>query len=151
MSVSGRSARGTWSQSSVPLRIRVIPPFWMTWWFRSAGAFALAAGVTLVIRGRTRSLERRNRELVALQTEREKALIEVRASQEALHGAYGRLRTLTRQLEDAKEEEKRRIARELHDEMGSLLSAIKINDDTKGGAVSLQGPAPSAAAKSRAE
>lgn len=31
------------------------------------------------------------------------------------------------------------------------LSAIKINVDTKGGAVSLQGPAPTAAAKSRAE
>ena len=31
------------------------------------------------------------------------------------------------------------------------LSAIKINVDTKGGAVSLKGPAPSAAAKARAE
>jgi hyperosmotically inducible protein len=31
------------------------------------------------------------------------------------------------------------------------LSAIKINVDTKGGAVSLKGPAPTAAAKARAE
>ncbi|MNT20998.1 Osmotically-inducible protein Y precursor [compost metagenome] len=31
------------------------------------------------------------------------------------------------------------------------LSAIKIDVDTKGGAVSLKGPAPTAAAKSRAE
>jgi len=31
------------------------------------------------------------------------------------------------------------------------LSAIKIDVDTKGGAVSLKGPAPSAAAKARAE
>jgi signal transduction histidine kinase len=73
------------------------------------------------------SLERRNRELESLQTARERALHEARASQEALHGAYGRLRALTRQLEDAKEEEKRHIARELHDELGQLLSAIKIN------------------------
>ncbi len=127
MSVRGRSARGGWSETAAPLRIRVTPPFWMTWWFRVFGGLALAAGVFAVIGARTRVLERRNRELLALQTEREKALLEARASQEALHGAYGRLRSLTRQLEDAKEEEKRRIARELHDELGQLLSAIKIN------------------------
>jgi len=127
MSVRGRSAFGAWTETRVPLKIKVTPPFWMTWWFRIGGAIALLGLVSTVFRARMLSLERRNRELLSLQAAREKALLEARASQEALHGAYGRLRALTRQLEDAKEEEKRSIARELHDELGQLLSAIKIN------------------------
>lgn len=127
MSVRGRSAHGAWSETKAPLGIRVTPPFWMTWWFRIGSALALIGIVSAVFRARTMSLQRRNRELEALQLEREKALLDARASQQALHGAYGRLRGLTRQLEDAKEEEKRRIARELHDDMGQTLSAVKIN------------------------
>jgi signal transduction histidine kinase/ligand-binding sensor domain-containing protein len=127
MSVRGRSAFGAWSETRVPLKISVTPPFWMTWWFRIGGGIVLLGLVSMVFRARVLRLERRNRELESLQREREKALLEAHASQEALHGAYGRLRTLTRQLEDAKEEEKRSIARELHDELGQLLSAIKIN------------------------
>jgi signal transduction histidine kinase/ligand-binding sensor domain-containing protein len=127
MSVRGRSAVGAWSEIRVPLRIRVVPPFWMTWWFRIGGAIALLGLVSALFRARMVSLERRNSELESLQSAREQALHEARASQAALHDAYGRLRALTRQLEDAKEEEKRHIARELHDELGQLLSAIKIN------------------------
>jgi signal transduction histidine kinase len=127
MSVRGRSAVGAWSETRVPLEIRVTPPFWMTWWFRVGGAISLLGLVSAGFRARMVSLERRNRELESLQIAREQALHEAHDSQEALHGAYGRLRALTRQLEDAKEEEKRHIARELHDELGQLLSAVKIN------------------------
>ncbi len=127
MRVRGRSAVGAWSETRAPLKIRVTPPIWMTWWFRIGAAIALLGLVSAAFLARMSALERRNRELVSLQVARERALDEARASQEALHGAYARLRALTRQLEDAKEEEKRHIARELHDELGQLLSAIKIN------------------------
>jgi signal transduction histidine kinase len=48
-------------------------------------------------------------------------------AQAALSSAYARLRRLTRRLEAAKEDERKRIARELHDDMGPALTAVIIN------------------------
>lgn len=116
----GRSDDGQWTEAATPLVIRVIPPFWMTLWFRLASLGALAALALGAHRFRTAALERRNRELVALQRQRESV-------QAALSRAYDRLRLLTRRLEAAREDERRNIARELHDELGPALTAVAIN------------------------
>lgn len=52
---------------------------------------------------------------------------------EEVRSAKIRLETLSRQLIRAQEEEQRRIARELHDEIGQSLTAVKINLQAMGG------------------
>lgn len=125
--VRGRDDQGTWSETDPPVRVTVVPPFWMTSWFRALCGL-LAAGLVIgVHKGRTAALSRRNRELEDLKDQRERALEEARRSEVALQGAYERLRGLTRRLEAAKEDERKRIARELHDEMGQALTTAKLN------------------------
>lgn len=125
--VRGRNAQGIWSGPPAPLVIRVVPPVWLTWWFRWGVAMALVAIVAGALRMRFLALERRHRELQRLHAQRERALEEARASREELLQAYERLRALTRRLDAAKEDERAHIARELHDEMGQALTATKIN------------------------
>lgn len=118
--VRGRNSQGVWGETKAPLRIDVVPPFWMTVRFR---LLVVAAVIGLALAGhwrRTSVLEKRNRELVELHRQREKA-------NQDLDEAYQRLRRLTRRLDAAKEDERKLIARELHDEMGPSLTAVIIN------------------------
>lgn len=127
LEIRGRSARGVWSDASTSLELTVVPPYWMTTWFRLGCVALLALTIYGTHKRRTAVLKRRNRDLSALKDEREQALSRIHESQQELTDAYSRLRRLTRRLEQAKEEERKRLARELHDEMGQGLTAAKIN------------------------
>jgi PAS domain S-box-containing protein len=52
---------------------------------------------------------------------------ERRRVEERLHGTYQQLRALARRLEAAEANERKRISREMHDEIGQSLTAIKIS------------------------
>lgn len=119
-SARAHNCQGVWNDLPQTLTIHVPPPFWMTVWFR-AGVFFMITGLVLAgHRIRTLTLRRRHLELIGLHRQREKA-------QAKLSQAYDQLRKLTRRLEGTKEEERQRIARELHDEMGPALTAVIIN------------------------
>lgn len=122
----GRDAYGQWGTSPA-MAFDVIPPYWMTNGFRlmvvtAVGLLALGIHFT-----RLRGLRRRNVVLEQLERQKEHALERARHSQRELEEAYAGLRQLTGRLESAKEEERSRISRELHDEFSQTLTAAKIN------------------------
>jgi signal transduction histidine kinase/sugar lactone lactonase YvrE len=72
--VKGSNSDGTWNEQGVSLKIKVVPPFWATWWFRGAVAM-LVVGVAIAgFRLRVRSIEARTKELERLVAERTSAL-----------------------------------------------------------------------------
>ncbi len=126
LEVRGRDVFGQWSTSPV-LSFEVVPPFWMTDWFRALLLVAAGLLVFGVHSLRLRRLRQRNQVLEQLEQQREQALAQATRSQHELEEAYAGLRQLTGRLESAKEEERSRLSRELHDEFGQTLTAAKIN------------------------
>ena len=68
----------------------------------------------------------RKRLMIAV-TERAGKIIERRRSKEQLKAARDRLRLLASYLHSSREKERQAIAREIHDELGQVLTALKIN------------------------
>lgn len=54
---------------------------------------------------------------------------ERRRAEEALEGSRRQLRALTARIQSGREEERANVAREIHDELGQVLTAIKMNLD----------------------
>ncbi|WP_193161666.1 sensor histidine kinase [Microbulbifer hainanensis] len=126
LSVRGRDVFGSWGQSP-PLQLDVVPPWWMTNWFRSAAVVILILLVSALHHYRLRGLRRRNAELEELRRQKEAALEQAESSREDLADAHAGLRHLTARLHSAREDQRQQIARELHDELGQTLTAAKIN------------------------
>lgn len=86
-----------WTETPAQLAIDVVPPFWQTAWFRVlAAAFFLVSGPVVYVR-----------RVAKLQAEQE------------------RQRRFTEQLMESQENERRRIAAELHDGLGQQILVIK--------------------------
>ncbi|WLT32415.1 two-component regulator propeller domain-containing protein [Geothrix sp. PMB-07] len=74
LKVRASNCDGQWNPEPLQLRIKVLPPWWGTWWFRLAAGLALVAGVGGLIQYRLRSLRSHNAELEARVAQRTEAL-----------------------------------------------------------------------------
>ncbi len=61
--VKASNNHGVWNEGGIALKIKIMPPFWLTWWFRLALFILALALVFTAYRLRTRLILRRNREL----------------------------------------------------------------------------------------
>lgn len=96
-SVQAANADGVWNDQSTKLRLKVLPPYYQTWWFY---VFAISLSIVLgylIYAFRVSSLNR------------------ARRAQEAL----------SRRLIQQQEEERKRIAGDLHDSLSQNLVIIK--------------------------
>jgi ligand-binding sensor domain-containing protein/DNA-binding CsgD family transcriptional regulator len=71
----GRDAYGIWGESE-PLSLEIVPPYWMTPWFRTLLAIAFVSLILAVHFARQAALKRRADELLRLGEKREQALEE---------------------------------------------------------------------------
>jgi len=67
------------------------------------------------------------RKLLDAVAERLGKIVELKDAEHELNASHERLRRLLRSVEDAREDERRRIAHELHDELGHALMSLKID------------------------
>ena len=54
--VKGSNSDRVWNEQGISLSIKVVPPFWKTWWFRLLGVVLLVGTVVLIYRNRVKKL-----------------------------------------------------------------------------------------------
>lgn len=126
LEVRGRRDGQGWTLAQ-PLLLDIVPP----WWRRTTTQIVAAILMMAIVLGgfawRVRELKSRNIALLRAHDLRELALADAHASQQQLQEAFAMLRRTTMRLEAATENERKRLARELHDEFGQALTSAKIN------------------------
>jgi signal transduction histidine kinase/ligand-binding sensor domain-containing protein len=111
--VQGSNNRGIWNENGASVRIRILPAWWSTWWFRAMTAAFIPFALWFAYTFRLRGVERRNRELALQVAERTAAEEEIKS--------------LSERLINAQEQERMRIARELHDDLNQQIAAISLS------------------------
>ena len=93
--VKGSNNDGLWNEAGLAVRLIVVPPFWQTWWFRTAGVLAVTALLLTVYLARTRRYRAHNRALRAEITERWRAEAELETKNEKLEAQNAELERFT--------------------------------------------------------
>lgn len=102
--IIGSNADQVWNTEARVIELEIVPPFWMTWWFRYGMIFSILGISFLLIRFYyQRQIEKRDQIL------REQRLII--------------------EKQEAVENERNRIASEMHDDLGSGLTTIRYLSD----------------------
>lgn len=116
--VIGTNSEGKWNEEGVSLKIKVLPPWWATWWFRSIiGLVLFSIGFSLY-KMRTSQLKSRQR---ILETKVKQATEEVKSRNAKLSEAQAKLTSI---MDDVKNQ-LGKASEELRDATSSQASSIE--------------------------
>ncbi|WP_184542163.1 hybrid sensor histidine kinase/response regulator [Mucilaginibacter sp. FT3.2] len=86
-----RNSQGIWSPVMSPLKITIVPPFWLTWWFIALAAIVFVGAIYSLFKYRIRAVRQQKEHLELLVKERTESItqltIEERRSREAAEKA----------------------------------------------------------------
>ncbi|AYL95433.1 hybrid sensor histidine kinase/response regulator [Mucilaginibacter celer] len=99
--VKSQDAEGRWSKHEISLKVTVLPPFWLTWWFVSLAMLFIAALIYAVYRYKVNLLIRQKKLLEEQVTER---TAEVMQQSEELRAQSENLQVLNVELQNQSEE-----------------------------------------------
>lgn len=85
--IKATNSDGVWNEEGVSLEIKVVPPFWETWWFIGLVTIVIMGSVISGYRLRIRSIESRSQELEAQVKMRTEEIEQRRMEMESLYAA----------------------------------------------------------------
>ncbi len=90
---------GLWNNEGASVRVRMRPPYWATWWFRTIITLAIASGLWGIYYFRTKAIREQNLKLENSVKERTGELLEtteeLRVQRDQLENAYANIRLLS--------------------------------------------------------
>lgn len=126
LEVRGRGVNQAWSQPAT-LNLTVVPPWWRNTTYIGLLLVCIAFVAISYHRFRMAKWERYTRRLNALKEEKLAVIEKLRQNEQHLKSAFEGMRNLATRLQYAKEEERKSISRELHDQFGQSLTATQIS------------------------
>jgi signal transduction histidine kinase/ligand-binding sensor domain-containing protein/DNA-binding response OmpR family regulator len=79
--IRSMNSQGHWFNKTTELRLTILPPFWMTWWFRLLGLIVIGGGTVLFLRFRIKKIKRQKISLENQVKERTERLAESMAQE----------------------------------------------------------------------
>ncbi|WP_143699931.1 sensor histidine kinase [Vibrio sp. PID17_43] len=126
LEVRGKGSNGRWSEPA-NLSIDIVPPWWRN--INYIGPLALLIIFIAISYHRYHMAKwlAHSTRLNLIKVQKELAIDELKSREATLKDAYRGIRDLTAKIQNAKEEERKSISRELHDQFGQSLTATQIN------------------------
>jgi len=106
--VKAANNNGVWNETGIAVKIIIVPPLWLTWWFKTLAIIFVCLMIYLLFRYRTKTIENQKRELEKQVAERTKVVLkqsdEMQALNEELQATTEELSSLNSELIDQTEE-----------------------------------------------